>query len=341
MTDYPYQGAAGMAPERRSAGSMANIAGAVVSLGLVVSVGVWGYQTIARDVSGIPVVKASADPMRIAPDNPGGELADHQGLAVNEVAGTGKAEGPAEQLTLAPAPAGLAEEDIAQGLLATITPKEDGPRPVSVQPAPELGEPAPLVPLSQPADPVAALAEQLAAGATPLTELAPLPEATGEEVDEASLESVVEPVDEEIAAIEPEPAYTGPGLARSLRPKTRPTTMATAPASSGVDAADAITAALAGTDVNELEPDSLPVGTRLVQIGAFDSPESARTEWARLEGRFADYLDGKDRVIQKATSGGRTFFRLRAHGFADLSDARRFCAALVAQNVDCIPVVTR
>jgi hypothetical protein len=28
-------------------------------------------------------------------------------------------------------------------------------------------------------------------------------------------------------------------------------------------------------------------------------------------------------------------------GFEDLSDARRFCSALVARNADCIPVVTR
>ncbi len=46
-------------------------------------------------------------------------------------------------------------------------------------------------------------------------------------------------------------------------------------------------------------------------------------------------------MIQKAESGGRTFYRLRAMGFADLSDARRFCSALVAGNADCIPVTTR
>jgi hypothetical protein len=28
-------------------------------------------------------------------------------------------------------------------------------------------------------------------------------------------------------------------------------------------------------------------------------------------------------------------------GFDDLAAARRFCAALAAQNTDCIPVVTR
>jgi hypothetical protein len=67
----------------------------------------------------------------------------------------------------------------------------------------------------------------------------------------------------------------------------------------------------------------------------------ARKEWTRLRGRFGEYLDGKDRVIQKAQSGGRTFYRLRAVGFDGLSDARRFCSALVAENAECIPVVTR
>ena len=136
---------------------------------------------------------------------------------------------------------------------------------------------------------------------------------------------------------ETQPAYTGPGLARSLRPRLRPTGLAAvAPVS-----VDAAVAAAAQPTTKELELASMPAGTRLAQIGAFDSVESARAEWQRLEGRFAEYLDGKNRVIQKASSGGRTFYRLRAEGFADLSDARRFCAAFVAQNVDCIPVVHR
>ncbi|HBS49363.1 MAG TPA: sporulation protein SsgA, partial [Rhodobacteraceae bacterium] len=33
--------------------------------------------------------------------------------------------------------------------------------------------------------------------------------------------------------------------------------------------------------------------------------------------------------------------RLRAMGFDDISDARRFCSALVAGGADCIPVTTR
>jgi hypothetical protein len=90
-----------------------------------------------------------------------------------------------------------------------------------------------------------------------------------------------------------------------------------------------------------VSPDSLPAGTRLAQLGAYESAEVARAEWDRISGRFGDYLEGKKRVIQRAESGGRTFYRLRAMGFADLSDARRFCSALVAGNADCIPVTTR
>ncbi|MFW2543988.1 SPOR domain-containing protein [Primorskyibacter sp. 2E107] len=331
MTDYTYQGAANAAPAGRSAGSIANIAGAMVSLALVAGVGVWGYKTISRDVSGIPVVRATADPMRVAPDNPGGELADHQGLAVNRVAGSGKAEGPAERLVLAPRPAGLSEEDVAQGLLATVAPRKDAPRPVAVQPAPELSAPEPVTALNQPkeTDPVAALVDQLSAGAAPLSALAP-----GED------KPVQAEVVEETAAVEEADApKPGPGLARSLRPKQRPSGIQTA--SLSAVAPETIAAAVAAAEATELDAASLPTGTRLVQIGAFDSPETARAEWTRLESRFGDYLDGKDRVIQKASSGGRVFYRLRAHGFEDLSDARRFCAAFVAQNVDCIPVVTR
>ena len=89
--------------------------------------------------------------------------------------------------------------------------------------------------------------------------------------------------------------------------------------------------------MTEIDPVSLVPGTRLVQLGAFDSVPLARGEWDKLAGRFGGLLDGKGRVIQQATSGGRTFYRLRAAGFKDEADARRFCAALLADNAACVP----
>ena len=91
----------------------------------------------------------------------------------------------------------------------------------------------------------------------------------------------------------------------------------------------------------DIDPKSLEVGTRLAQLGAYESAEVARSEWTRISAKFGEFFDDKARVVQRAESGGRIFYRLRAHGFEDLSDARRFCSALVAGNADCIPVTMR
>ena len=63
-----------------------------------------------------------------------------------------------------------------------------------------------------------------------------------------------------------------------------------------------------------------------------------RAEWVRLQGRFGELMAEKAMVVQPAESGGRTFYRLRAHGFEDEADARRFCSAFVSENAVCIPV---
>jgi hypothetical protein len=87
---------------------------------------------------------------------------------------------------------------------------------------------------------------------------------------------------------------------------------------------------------------SIAPGSRLVQLGAFDSAATADAAWDKLiRGAFAPLMEDKARVVQEARSGGRTFYRLRAAGFTDLDDSRRFCAALQGGGVDCIPVVAR
>ncbi|WP_323770272.1 SPOR domain-containing protein [Antarctobacter sp.] len=306
--------------------SMANWAGAAISLALVVGIAVWGYKVVARDVSGVPVVQAMSGPMRVAPEDPGGTLADHQGLAVNAVAGHGGAADPVDKLTLAPRAAGLQADDVALGALAPVERPRDVPptlaRNAEIVELPPSG--APIPESAEPNSALAALADEIAARAKPLSAL---PEGTDADVVTA-LASALPETDVQ---------FDGPGLARSLRPRLRPAGLASAPRTTQA----AAVAAAASGPVTELDPATLSAGTRLVQIGAFDSPDAARSEWQRLDGRFGDYLDDKERVIQKASSGGRTFYRLRAHGFEDLSDARRFCAAFVAQKVDCIPVVTR
>ncbi|WP_341199068.1 SPOR domain-containing protein [Lentibacter algarum] len=331
MAELPYSGARQSSSAAYSLGTLTNYAGAVVSLGLMVGIGVWGYKVVARDVSGVPVVRAASnEPMRMAPEKPGGQLAAHQGLSVNEVMAKGGAEKPAERLVLAPKPVDLTEED--QPLAGIVAPS-----PVVRSEAGVSLEESDAEPLTPQMASIRALAEALADGVAPLA-------AQEAQVETVTPVAVVVPAEPVTAIIEAVPEVTAVEdnivaepvkaslVSTSLRPKLRPAAFkAVAPAATEA----AVLAALTS------EAGSIPVGTRLVQLGAFDSAEVAGREWERLGTKFGEYMDGKERVIQRAESGGRVFYRLRAMGFADLSDSRRFCAALVAERADCIPVVSK
>ncbi|MEL6204692.1 MAG: SPOR domain-containing protein [Pseudomonadota bacterium] len=333
---------------------------ALGSLALVVWVAVWGYGQVMRDVAGVPVVEALDGPMRAAPDDPGGQVSDMTGFAVNQVKAEGTAAPASEEVRLAPEAPALAEEDVPltdlepRPMPDAVTGATEAPPPAAPAPAPAVTEAeggviearldldaAPEQPgtpeaLASDAADSATTAAVAAAVAEALTEgLAPLdgaPQATGDEVADASdggVEAVVE----------------GQGPARSVRPMPRP-----AGSSPALDAGVASRAALRPTAVAPLEPEAgaagaTPVvvepGMRLVQLGAFDTADEARAAWAEISGRFEALMEGKGLVVQEAQAGGRSFFRLRAAGFEDLSQARRFCAALVAERTDCIPVVAR
>ncbi len=304
-------------PQGNPLKKMANLAGAVASLALIAGVGVWGYNLVMRDVSGIPVVRAAEGDMRVRPEDPGGQLAQNTGLSVNEVAGAGAAAAPADRLVLAPQPVDLAEEDAP--MTQTVAPVQQ-PAPLDVAASLETDAETPAAAV-EPGD-IDALVRELTAGAEAI-------EAGDGEVQPV-LASVTAAQVPQVAPTPP--VVTGPGPKSSIRPQLRPRS---------APAVVIPVSAPAAAVPQDIDASTLPAGTRLVQLGAFDSPEIARTQWDKMQARFGDYLTGKDRVIQQAQSGGRTFYRLRAHGFTDLSDARRFCSALVAEGADCIPVVTR
>ncbi|NNU80215.1 SPOR domain-containing protein [Halovulum dunhuangense] len=154
-----------------------------------------------------------------------------------------------------------------------------------------------------------------------------LAEAAGEEVSEADLD--LAPVAEDDTAA---PASAA-GIPRPLR---RPADFATSAPRQDGDA-------LAGLS----EPPPPPVteepapGTRMVQLGAFESADVAETQWQLLLQGHGDLLGRKARYIQQAESNGRVFYRLRVMGFDDQNAQRAICEALRARSVDCIPVTVR
>lgn len=279
--------------------------GAALSLFLLAGAIGWSYQLIVRDVNQIPIVRAQLGPLRVAPDNPGGLTAANQGLSVTQLAVNEK---PllSNEIYLAPAAEILNEENLALKVKEEYeSNKVDG--------AFEIKE----------------------VNAENSMNLEALPDQ--KEVDSRSNDvGVLSKVAFSQKKIEIENAVSlalsitnEPDKSLSwLRPKIRPVGFYR----NGNITEDQIVS-------NEPMP-KLPIGSAVVQLGAFDSKSLAESEWQRFEKILGSILIPKKMVVQKAESGGKIFYRLRASGFSDISDARQFCTA-ISDKVACIPVVTR
>lgn len=316
MSDFSAPGrgserAAPAAPKRegrqRGMGGVpwANWAGAAASLALVAGGAVWGFNLVRRDVAEVPVVKALAGDLRVAPkgEEAGGLNFANQGLAVNQVPAENPPLAQPGGAVLAPAPQGLQGEDTV-GLVV--------PAPVALPgegAAPAVADGSEVLPIApSEAKSIEALADQIAAG------LAPRP-------------GSFEGTPSEVAAVEVVPG----GIGRSLRPRGRPARILQSPAPVPEAAAQiAPPAPVVAT------PASIPDKTPMMQLGAFGSESIARSEWERHLAKFGAYLEDKNPIIQKASSGGKVFYRLRVVGFEDLSDAVQVCSALKAEKADCI-----
>lgn len=300
-------------------GRLTHYLGAVVSVILLVGLVVWGYKLVARDVSGVPVIRAVQGEARTAPDEPGGELARNGGLSVNEVA-AGVEIPPAAEIAIAPAPTGLAEDDVAMGELADVsalTALTNDALPASPE--------NPVVAISD-ADAAAGLAAGLTA-----------------DLDEMGIVSADDPAAAEMAATEAEmPVPT----VQAARPAPRPASIASRAQAAPAAERPAVEAAVAEAVTEAPEPApvqqaSVASGSPLVQIGAFDSDAIANGEWSRISGRFSSLFAGKSPVVQSTDRNGRTFYRLRVAGFESRDEARRFCAALLAEGTDCYPAAAK
>ncbi len=329
MAEIQYGDVGVEAPALNSAklAGLVNWLGALVSVTLIAGLAFWGYQLMVRDVSGVPVVRALEGPMRVAPEDPGGASAQYQGLAVNNIAAVGEAEAPAERLVLAPKPTVVGGQDPTVAALDTLQ-STVGTETVAVAPQETVTPAVPASPDATSQDNAVTTSQTAAPVQEPATDQASLIDAALREAGGSASVATEALHDGAIAS-------DVAGVSTSMRPLARPETV-TASAATAI-----VPVAAAGDQVKSLNPADLPAGTRLAQLGAFDSVAIAKSEWVRMSTKFEEYLAGKSRVIEQAQSGGKVFYRLRAHGFEDLSDARRFCSAILAGQGNCIPVVTR
>ncbi|MDK8871599.1 SPOR domain-containing protein [Paracoccus sp. SSJ] len=313
--------------------------GALVSVGLIVILAVWGYKLVVRDVSGVPVIRAIEGEARTAPDNPGGELTDRTGLAVNSVA-AGAESAAVERVAIAPSATPLEGQDVAMGELGATAQEPSHPveMPLMEETARVIARPDGET-LAEP-DPAAESVANAVISDAPAAD-APVNEAVtdlaGNETRDIAITTALAE-----AGVAPTPG----GIAQSARPAPRPRRVAAASASSApapvaAPAAAAESRPAAAPEPAAPAPAQVASGAPLVQIGAFDSDALARGEWNRVSGKFGALFAGKGMVVQEHKANGRTFWRLRAAGFASRDEARRFCAALIAEGVDCIPAAAK
>ena len=275
--------------------------GAVLSLSLLAGAIGWSYKLVVRDINQIPIVRAQLGPLRVAPDNPGGLTAANQGLSVTQLAVNEK---PllSDEINLAPA-AEILNEETSASLLREVDKLNQ------IDETYEIKEINAENTISLDGSSGAMKGETASKTESLVAQVA----FSQKKVEIENAVSLALSITSEF-----DPSLT------SLRPKTRPRSVQ--------QNRELI--------VSKKPMSKLPIGSAIVQLGAFDSKSLAESEWRRFEKLLGSILAPKKMIIQKAESGGKIFYRLRASGFNDISDARQFCTA-ISDKVACIPVVTR
>lgn len=296
--------------------ALRKLSGAAVFLALILALALWSFRLGTRDATEVPVIKAMAGPTRVEPDDPGGVKAAHQGLEVNTVLAGKTAPMPREMPPAAPEPTVLVAEDAPQGELVLAAPAamaakvldeemlDDGDLPMPPQ------EDTTILPADVDVDApieVAALTDA-AAGPRPRNRPSNLVVSRPKPVAAAA-----KPADSRPA----EPKAATPKAAKAPEPAKATQVASAAPAR---------------------EVSGVRSGTRLVQLGAFDSEEITRKAWSQLVARNPDLLSSKSLYVERTTGNARVFYRLRVAGFTSSEQTRQMCEALRARGVACIPV---
>ncbi len=77
-------------------------------------------------------------------------------------------------------------------------------------------------------------------------------------------------------------------------------------------------------------------GNYKIQLGAYGSDAEARQNWSKISAKNSDVVKGSP-IIVKADVNGKTYYRLRASGFASAAAAKSACATLSSRGQGCFP----
>jgi hypothetical protein len=326
IRDYPrddYDAVAG-APSRlaRLRRALSTAVGAAIAVALLVTLGVWLYRLGARDAENVPIIRASADPTKTRPEEPGGAVTPYQEITSYEVAGS--VEHPTAAATLAPAPPEPRREDVPMG---TLSP-QPAEKPDAAEASPRRAEPvarpawAAIAPEDiRPDEPEIAEvpgAVEVDGGISEADEIAAL-------VREATLEAAVTPKPDPAEPL-PDSGEAGAEEGLAPLPPVRPSDLR-ARIEASVRSAEESAAELARRAAES---------PFQIQLAADADEDAVRALWQRVSRANSDILHNRALAVQEAVSGGSTLYRLRVGPFGDAPEARAVCQALKARGQDCV-----
>lgn len=145
----------------------------------------------------------------------------------------------------------------------------------------------------------------------------------------------------------PPPEVPAPQALRAPPPSAPPASApAASPAATAPQAAAAPAAVATATPVvakpsvavkpaEPAEKRPAAAGVASVQLAAVSTEEAARSEWQRLSKRLPDLLGSQRPAFTKTERDGRTLWRVRTGGFADVAAATSFCGKMRAKGAAC------
>ncbi len=293
-------------PRRRSFWSSIAVVAAIAAFGGVI----WYAYHSGKDAnrSGVPpLVKADTGPVKVKPENPGGQEIPFQDSTVYDHLDKNGQKQVVEKLLPPP------EEPVTRPQPAP--PAADAPpAAVATQPPPSL-PPSTQQPAVQPLAPPATVGVPLTDAGAP-TALAPTPGAI-----------VIQPP----AVAPPRPAAVPPVPKPEVAAAPKPEPAKPAPPT---DIAALIAGAGAATPAPKT---STAGGSYRVQLSAVRSPDAVPEEWARLKRRFPELASLKNSTNKIDMPGKGTFYRVEA-GPLDEAAAKSTCTRLRGQGLGCIVV---
>ena len=248
----------------------------------------WGYSAFVQSESKVTIITAPDGPLKVLPEDPGGNLASHLGFSVNSVQESGQVAGPSAKIFLAPPAISVQESD-----LRSLSGFGDSNGAIDLK--------------SSINDALAGIFKDT----DTLSEVTFL----------KNLKEI--PIKKDIV----ENTTVSNSFAR---PEKRPVKIVSATLHQDLVAQIVLNQVKASMVDSEDE--------LMVHLGSFKNKVLASADVENFVVRHKGYLTDKTVFLQKSETGGRSIYRMRAIGFSNTSETKKFCVIINSFGNDCIPI---